>query len=496
MVVEMNEKSARDTAPNLVLAILSLGFLMTFIDLTVMNVAIPAISADLDVGMDSLLWAVNSYVLVVSFLLITMGRLGDIAGTRNMFLLGVALFSVASAGVGGSRTAAQMISFRALQGVGTSMLLPQTLAILIQVFPPEKRGAAFGAWGTIAGAAAIAGPFLGGLVVSTVGWRWIFLINVPIGLLVLPLGWQFLPEGRASRKTSLDIIGAILISVVLFSVTYIFMEIRRDGWSLAMQALGGAAVVAALILFRQQSLRQDRSPLIPFGLFSAEGFTRMNLVLGCSSVSIVALMLIISIFLQSGLGYSAFYAGLAIVPASLMSMLLARYTGGLTDRYSGRNVVFSGLLISAAGVVFLIWAMNQGEYATVLVEGAGLGRVPGKFWYFIAPMMLIGIGNACVVAPTNATAMRCVPPELAGSASGILNTVRQIGFVGAVTMTDFLIEWRIGQPLDVKAQKDAALMAQSLPDVMWLPAVAMIVGAIVCRTVKGAEKSAKVAART
>ncbi|MHC2621860.1 EmrB/QacA subfamily drug resistance transporter [Bradyrhizobium huanghuaihaiense] len=492
----MSGKPLRDTAPNFVLAILSLGFLMTFIDLTVMNVAIPAISADLNVGMDSLLWAVNSYVLVVSFLLITMGRLGDIVGTRNMFLLGVALFSAASAGVGASRTAAQMISFRALQGVGTSMLLPQTLAILVQVFPPEKRGAAFGTWGTVAGAAAIAGPFLGGLVVSTVGWRWIFLINVPVGLLVLPLGWQFLPVGKSAQKASLDILGAILISVVLFSVTYIFMEIRSQGWSVVMQAFGGAAAVAALILFRQQSRRQDQSPLIPFGLFSAEGFATMNLVMACSSISIVALMLIISIFLQTGLNYSAFYAGLAIVPASLMSMLLARYTGGLTDRYSGRNVVFSGLLISAAGVMFLIWAMNLAVGGTVSVADAGLGQVPEKFWYFIAPMVLVGIGNACVVAPTNATAMRRVPSELAGAASGILNTVRQIGFVGAVTMTNFLIEWRIGQSLDVKAQKDAALMAHALPDVMWLPAAAMITGAIVCRTVRGADERVKLEART
>jgi EmrB/QacA subfamily drug resistance transporter len=486
--------SSRDAAPNLVLAILSLGFLMTFIDLTVMNIAIPAISADLSVGMDSLLWAINSYVLVVSFLLITMGRLGDVIGTRNMFLLGVALFSAASAGVGGSQTTAQMISFRALQGVGTSMLLPQTLAILVQVFPPEKRGAAFGTWGTVAGAAAIAGPFLGGLVVSTVGWRWIFLINVPVGLLVLPLGWRFLPEGKVLNKTSLDIVGATLISIVLFAVTYIFMEVRNDGWNVVMQVLSAVTVVAALILFRQQSLRQDRSPLIPFRLFSAAGFATMNLVLGCSSVSIVALMLIISIFLQSGLGYSAFYAGLAIVPASLMSMLLARYTGGLTDRYSGRNVVFSGLLLSAAGVAFLIWVMNQAVHLVAAAGDAGLGRVPEAFWYFIAPMVLVGIGNACVVAPINATAMRCVPSELAGAASGILNTVRQIGFVGAVTLTGFLIEWRVGQPLDIQAQKNAVLVAQSLPDVMWLPAAAMIVGAIFCSTIKGTERRTEVGA--
>jgi len=478
----MTGNSSRETEPNVVLAVLSLGFLMTFIDLTVMNIAIPAISADLSAGMDNLLWAVNSYVLVVSFLLITMGRLGDIVGTRNMFLLGVALFSAASAGVGGSRTAAQIIAFRALQGVGTAMLLPQTLAILVLVFPAEKRGAAFGTWGTVAGAAAIAGPSLGGLVVSTVGWRWIFLINVPIGLLVLPLGWRFLPKDKSSKNTSLDILGAALISIVLFAVTYIFMEVRNDGWNFVMQVLGGVAVAAGLILFRQQSLRQDRSPLIPFGLFSATGFATMNLVIGCSSISVVALMLIISIFLQSGLGYSALYAGLAIVPASLMSMLLARYMGGLTDRYSGRNVVFSGLLISAVGVVFLIWVMNQAAHLSVAADAAGLGRVPEGFWYFIAPMVLVGIGNACVVAPTNATAMRCVPSELAGAASGIFNTVRQIGFVGAVTLTDFVIEWRIGQPLDIKVQKDAALIAQSLPDAMWLPAAAMIVGAVVCRT--------------
>jgi MFS family permease len=138
--------------------------------------------------------------------------------------------------------------------------------------------------------------------------------------------------------------------------------------------------------------------------------------------------------------------------------------------------------------------MNQAVHLVAAAGDAGLGRVPEAFWYFIAPMVLVGIGNACVVAPINATAMRCVPSELAGAASGILNTVRQIGFVGAVTLTGFLIEWRVGQPLDIQAQKNAVLVAQSLPDVMWLPAAAMIVGAIFCSTIKGTERRTEVGA--
>jgi EmrB/QacA subfamily drug resistance transporter len=434
----------------------------------------------LAVTVDDLLWSVNSYSLVVSALLISMGRLGDIIGQRKVFLIGIGVFTVASIGVGLSNTTTTLIAFRAMQGVGTAMLLPQNLAIIVQIVPAERRGTTLGVLGTIAGFAAISGPAFGGLLTTVMGWRWIFFINVPIALIVLPLAWIYLPKVKPSKVASVDFIGTALISTALVSLTYFLMEVRQQGWTPIIVTTLLAFAVSGIAFVAHQRAKQGRDPLIPFDVFRSPGFLPMNLVIASSSISIIGLVVIISIFLQWGQGYSAFYAGLSVVPASFVSMLLATWAGRLSDRYPGRGLIFVGLAVSSVGIVLLIITMqwSSGSHPEI----TDFYSMPSDFLYYFPAMILIGTGNALTITPTNNIAMREVHPDLAGAASGIFNTVRQMGIVGAVTFAGIAIDIALGRPLDPELQSDPDVIARAMPQAMWVAAAAMIVGALCCLT--------------
>jgi EmrB/QacA subfamily drug resistance transporter len=472
---------------NIILGVLSLGFLMTFIDLMVMNVALPVIASDLGADINSLLWAVNSYALVVSALLISMGRLGDLIGSRLVFLIGLSVFTVASVGVGLSSTSASLIGFRALQGVGTAMLLPQNLAIIVQIVPAERRGATLGILGTVAGLAAIAGPAFGGLITSLLGWRWIFFINVPIAAIILPLAWIYLPKGKSGKGLSIDFPGTCLVATALVSLTYFLMEFSQQGWNALMIALVLIFVASSALLYLQQSRRQDRDPLIPFDVFKSPGFWPMCMVIAASSISIIGLVVIISIFLQSGQGYSAFYAGLSVVPASFVSMLLAKWSGNMSDRYPGRGLILAGIAIQCVGIALLVATMH---FASASPPGTlEFAAMPDDFLWYLPSMIIIGTGNALTVTPTNAIAMREVSPELSGAASGIFNTIRQIGIVGAVTFSGIAINLSLGEPLDLEQQGSQAAISRALPFAMWMAFAAMLAAAAACLSMQAGAPS-------
>src|SRR3977135_4380233 len=218
------------TNPWLVLVGLTIGFFMIMLDTTIVNVAIPAMSAGLNTTLDQILWVLNAYILVYAVLLITSGRLGDLYGQRNLFALGLAVFTVASALCGFAQDANQLIAARVLQGVGAALLTPQTLAILTTLFPPERRGAAFGVWAGVAGLATLAGPTLGGAIVTYVDWRWIFFVNVPIGIAALILTFVIIPDVRPGRRHGWDIVGTILATSGLFGVIFGLIEGERFNW--------------------------------------------------------------------------------------------------------------------------------------------------------------------------------------------------------------------------------------------------------------------------
>ena len=216
--------------PWVVLLVVSLGFFMTLLDLTIVNIAIPDMITQLHASLDDALWVINAYALVLAVLVITAGRLGDLIGPRIMFMSGVAVFTAASAACGLAPGPGWLIGFRAVQGLGAALLMPQTLTIITNTFPPERRGAAFGIWGAVAGVATIAGPTLGGLLVTAFDWRWIFYVNLPLGVLVLLITPVIIPDLRLGRRHRIDIPGVLLASAALLAICYGLVEGQRYNW--------------------------------------------------------------------------------------------------------------------------------------------------------------------------------------------------------------------------------------------------------------------------
>ena len=431
-------------SPWIVLIVMSLGFFMTLLDLTIVNIAIPDMITRLHATLDGVLWVINAYALVLAVLLITAGRLGDLLGQRRMFIVGVILFTLASAACGFSPSVGWLVAFRAIQGVGAALLLPQTLAILTTVFPPERRGAAFGIWGGVAGVATIAGPTLGGLLVSAFDWRYIFFINVPIGALVIVMSFFLIPDVRVGARHRLDIPGVLLATVALLAICYGLVEGQKYNWghitsfiSIPLVIAAGVVLLGAFLLVQARS--QDREPLVPFALFRDRNFSLMNWVSGVLSVGMMGIFLPFTIYLQSALGFSALKAGLTLAPASVVSMFVAPVAGRLTDRIGGKYILFSGLMLFAIGFgLTAVIATTQSTWQD-----------------FIATLAIAGVGMGCTFAPMTTIAMRNIEPRVAGAASGMINTVRQVGAVIGTAAVGALLQNRLAVSLPAAAAERA-----------------------------------------
>jgi EmrB/QacA subfamily drug resistance transporter len=431
--------------PWAVLVVVSLGFFMTLLDLTIVNIAIPNMILKLHATLDDVLWVLNAYALVLAVLVITAGRLGDLRGPRTMFVAGIIVFTAASAACGFAPGPGWLIGFRAVQGLGAAMLMPQTLALVTMVFPPERRGAAFGIWGAVAGLATIAGPTLGGLLVTAFDWRWIFFVNLPIGIAVLAVTFYIIPDLRPGRTHRLDFLGVALASLGLLGICYGLVEGQRYDWGTIVSFVSiplviGAGVVLLAVFFLVQKRGQAGEPLIPFALFRDRNFTLMNWVSGTLSVGMLGIFLPFTIYLQDALGFSALKAGLTMAPSSLVMIIVAPFLGRLTDKIGGKYILMSGLTLFGAGMG---WA--------VLVAG------PSSSWQdFLAPLIVAGLGMGATFAPMTTTAMRNVQPQMAGAASGVLNTVRQVGSVIGTASVGALLENRLVASLTSQATSSSA----------------------------------------
>ncbi|MER6526266.1 DHA2 family efflux MFS transporter permease subunit [Streptomyces sp. NPDC001508] len=445
--------------PWAILVVLSLGFFMTLLDLTIVNIAIPSMIHSLHASFDEVLWSMNGYILVLAALLITAGRLGDLRGPRQLFAVGVALFTLASLACALVDSPGQLIAARVVQGLGAALLIPQTMTLIVGAFPAERRGAALGVWGAVAGVAAVAGPALGGLLVSGPGWRWIFFVNVPVGVLVLAVLFLVVPDIRQGSTHRLDLTGVLVSAAAVFCLTFALTEGQRYHWNGVVWALLGAAVILFAAFVVQQRRRQDREPLVPFALFGDRNYTAMNIVSATISVGVLGLMLLLSLYFQNVLHFSALKAGLALAPASVVSMALAPFAGRLTDKVDGKYVLLTGMLLTGVG---MLW--------NALVMG------PHTAWAaFVAPMVVVGAGNGCLIAPMAAVAMRGVEPAVAGAASGVLNTVRQLGSVVGSSAVGALVQTQTAAGGDgVTAMRTS----------MALPIGAIALGAVACAMVR------------
>ncbi|GGV15377.1 MFS transporter [Actinomadura cremea] len=429
--------------PWAILLTLSLGFFMTLLDLTIVNIAIPSMTEKLDASLDQILWIVNAYILVLAVLLISAGRLGDLWGKKNLFIAGVALFTLASLVCGVAQDPAQLIAARAVQGLGAALLMPQTMSIIINVFPPERRGAALGIWGAVAGVSTIAGPTIGGLLVTSLDWRWIFFVNLPIGILVLAMAVPILPGRTPGVRHRFDVPGVLLASVALFCLVFALTEGEKFGWDARIWGLLAVGAVLFAVFVLHQRGRQDREPLVPFSLFRDRNFTILNLVGAAVSVGMVGMFLPMTIYLQSVLEFSALEAGLVMAPSSIVSMFLAPLAGRLSDRIGGKFILMSGLTLYALG---MLWIVAVADVAT-------------DWTAFIAPLVLTGIGVGGVFAPMATEATRNVPPHLAGAASGVNNTIRQVGSVLGGAAVGAVMQNRLAASL----REEAAQRAGALP---------------------------------
>src|SRR5690348_3682513 len=344
---------ARTTNPWLVLMVLTSGFFMIMLDTTIVNVAIPSMSTALNTTLDQILWVLNAYVLVYAVLLITAGRLGDLYGQRTLFAIGLLIFTVASALCGLSQNAEQLIIARVLQGVGGALLTPQTLAILTSIFPPERRGAAFGIWGGVAGLATVAGPTVGGAIITYIDWRWIFYINVPIGIAALVATFLVIPDLRAGRRHGWDVVGIILATSGLFAIVFGLIEGERYSWGqienfgITIPEVIAAGVVLAVLFVVWERFQTE--PLLPLSLFRDRNFAIANWIAAAISFGMLSMFLPFTIYLQSARGFSALVAGLTLAPMSLVSMVTAPIAGRLADRVGGKYILMTGIFLFTIG---------------------------------------------------------------------------------------------------------------------------------------------------
>jgi EmrB/QacA subfamily drug resistance transporter len=439
--------------PWAVLVVVSLGFFMTLLDLTIVNIAIPDMIARLHASLDDVLWVINAYALVLAVVLVTAGRLGDLIGQRIMFITGVVLFTAASAACGLAAGPGWLIAFRAVQGLGAAVLMPQTLAILTTVFPPQRRGAAFGVWSAVGGVATIAGPTLGGLLVTAFDWRYIFFVNLPIGVAVIALAVIVIPDLHVRRRHRLDLAGVALASAALLGICYGLVEGQRYHWGtirsfLSIPLVIGAGAVLLGLFLLVQALRQDREPLIPFVLFKDRNYALMNWVAVTVMIGMLGVFLLFTIYLQSVLGFSALKAGLTLAPASVPVLFAAPVAGKLSDRIGGKYILITGLVVFGAGMGW-----------------AALTATPSSAWYdFLAPFLLAGAGMGCVFPPMTTIAMRDVQPQTAGAASGLLNTNRQVGSVIGAATVGALLQNRLAAALPSQARQRSAGLPTQLRD--------------------------------
>jgi len=337
-----------------------------------------------------------------------------------------------------------------VQGLGAAMLMPQTLTIITNTFPPERRGAAFGVWGAVAGVATIAGPTLGGLLVTAFDWRWIFFVNLPIGIIVLLITPVIIPELRLGRKHRIDVWGVVLASAALLAICYGLVEGQKYNWGtikgfISIPLILGVGVVLLLVFLLVQWLTQDREPLVPFKLFRDRNYSVVNWVSGVLAIGMMGIFLPLTIYFQSVLGFSALKAGLVMAPASLMSMFIAPVAGRTTDKIGGKYILMSGLTLFGVGMGWLALIAH-----------------PDSTWpTFLAPLIVAGIGMGCIFAPMVTVAMRNIDPRVAGAASGVLNTIRQVGLVIGTATVGALLQNRLVAAITAEAHtRSAALPPQ------------------------------------
>lgn len=398
-----------------------LGVFMLMLDATVVTVALPDLREDLGTDLTGLQWVVNAYTLAMAAGQLTAGSLADRLGRRRVLLAGLVTFALASVACAAAPSTAILVAARAVQGMAGALLFAATLALLAQCYRGTARGIAFGVRGTVAGAAVVAGPVLGGALVSSVGWRWIFLLNVPVAALALVLAWRTIPGREERDRRPVDLVGALLLGLTLLALVYALLRGNTDGWTSGRIAALAAVAVAGGAGFVTREARAVH-PMLDLGLFRRPAFTGTQLGSFAIQAGVFALFVYLSLYFQTQLGYSAFRAGLCFLPVVVPILLAGPIAGAFLDRVPPRVPVAGGLTLATIGLL----TMHR--------------LTPSSDWTALAAGMVL-TGFACGIAlpALGSLAVEVDDPRRLGMASGVNNTVLQVGITLGIAVNGALL---------------------------------------------------------
>lgn len=425
------------------------GYFMVILDVTIVNVAVPVIGHELSASLTEIQWITDGYTLVFAGLLLTGGALGDRMGNRRIFCTGVVVFTAASAGCGLAASTGALVATRLVEGLGAALTVPGSLALLQQAYPePTERSRAFALWGAMAGIAASIGPLLGGLLVSTIGWRWVFFINLPVGCACLVLTLRHVcPSPRRNRP--LDWPAQTLIAASVALLVAVLNEAGRIGWAEApiFAGVGLTLVASAAFILRERLARQ---PVLPLSLLRSPAMSGGAIIGLLFNFAFYGMVFTASLYFQHVRGYSALLTGAALFPAVAMTMFASVLSARLARRTGHRPLVLSGMLCGAVGLA--VWACA--------------GAQP-SYWTLVAPMMAAGFGTSFALTGSTVTVMSATPDSHSGTASAVFNTARQVGSAAGVAVggsllasaTDYVTGVRTSMTIGAAAFAIAAALA-------------------------------------
>jgi EmrB/QacA subfamily drug resistance transporter len=399
-----------------ILGIVSTALFMVVLDNLVVSVALPTIHRDLGASIQSLEWTVNAYVLSYAVLLLTGAALGDRFGRKRMFLIGMSIFTAASAAAALAPSTGLLVAARAVQGAGAAVVTPLTLTLLAEAFPQERRGMAIGVWSGISGVAVALGPLVGGAVVQGISWHWIFWINVPIGICVVPIAARMLSESRGPYGT-LDLPGLALGSTGAFGVVFGLVRAQSLGWTSATVLsglIGGALLLAGFVAWELRT----REPMLPMEFFARRSFAVTNVVSLSMYFGMFGSIFFLSQYMQNVLHNTPLQAGLKLLVWTGASMVVAPLAGVFSERLGSRPFMFAGLALQAGALAWL-----AGTVSTHL-----------PYSHMLIPFVMAGSGMALVFAPSANAVLSSVRPSQAGQASGANNAIREVGGVLGVAV--------------------------------------------------------------
>jgi EmrB/QacA subfamily drug resistance transporter len=383
---------------------------MIMLDNTVVNVALPAIQDDLGVGLSELEWIVTGYALTFAALMLTGGKLADLLGRRLIFVVGLAVFTLASLACGLATSGDVLIGARIVQGVGAALMNPATLSIISATFPPRQRGMAIGIWAGVSALALAIGPLVGGLLTEHGHWSWIFYVNIPVGILAIAASFLFIDESKdTSEVQRLDLPGLLTSGLGLFALTYGLIEANSYGWTSGRILTAFVAAAVLLVAFVVLEHRQ-RVPMLDLSLFRSGTFTGANLVILLVALAMFGVFFFVSLYMQNILGYSAVEAGAAFLPMTILIILIAPIAGKATDRIGSRWLMTVGMVLIGVQLLY---------FSTLGIDAT--------FWTLLPAFLVGGVGMALTMTPSAAAAVRAVPTDKAGVGSAVLNSFRQVG---------------------------------------------------------------------